>query len=54
MIRAGLIDRLQLFVIPVLLGAGVPLFPSEGASIPITLTGTESFGKGIVLLDFAF
>ena len=51
-IAGGLLERLELFVIPVLLGAGVPLFPSDAGARQMTLTGTEMYGKGLVKLDY--
>ncbi|OQO92775.1 deaminase [Saccharomonospora piscinae] len=33
-LRAGLIDELQLHVVPILLGAGVPLFDGIGSDMP--------------------
>lgn len=51
-IDAGALGRLELFVIPVLLGGGVPLFESGARPVPLRLAGTETFGKGIVRLDY--
>ena len=51
-IAAGLLDRLDLFIIPVLLGAGIPLFPSDAGPRQLALAGTEVFDKGIVKLDY--
>ncbi|MXU65785.1 dihydrofolate reductase family protein [Oceanomicrobium pacificus] len=51
-IEAGLIDRLQLFVMPVLLGGGVPLFRSEGAPKSLALQDVRRFDKGVVGLGY--
>lgn len=53
-IAAGALRRLDLFVIPVLLGAGVPLFPAgETPARGLTLDGTESYANGMVRLRYA-
>ncbi|GAO03697.1 dihydrofolate reductase family protein [Anaeromyxobacter sp. PSR-1] len=48
----GLLDELQVSVVPVVLGAGVPLLP---AALPGTLALTElkRFGRGLVQLRYA-
>ncbi|QBX99586.1 dihydrofolate reductase [Rhodophyticola sp. CCM32] len=50
-ISLGLLSRLELFIIPVLLGAGIPLYPA-GTAQALRLTDTEIFDKGIVKLDY--
>lgn len=50
----GLLDRLQVFVMPVLLGGGVPLFANSGAPIPMRLEGSKAFPDGSVMLDYRF
>ncbi|GLK70846.1 dihydrofolate reductase [Ancylobacter dichloromethanicus] len=53
-IAAGALDRLDLFVIPVLLGGGVPLFPAEATPARrLTLVETESYANGMVRLRYA-
>ncbi|MGZ4493851.1 MAG: dihydrofolate reductase family protein [Nocardioides sp.] len=46
----GLVDELRLYVHPVLLGAGRPLFTGESAGLG--LVETRSFGNGVVLLRY--
>jgi dihydrofolate reductase len=50
---AGLLDELHLTVVPVVLGAGKPLFdrPLPGGSMQ--LTGTRTFETGMVELRYA-
>ena len=47
------IDRLELFVIPLLLGGGVPLFAELRQQQRFDLTEAETFDNGIVRLDYA-
>ena len=49
----GAIDRLEVMVLPILLGAGVPLFPLGGGRSPLRLAGQETFPDGTVKLAYA-
>lgn len=49
--RHGLIDEYRLYVHPVVLGAGRPLFGPDLAR-PLTLTEHRGFGSGVVLLRY--
>jgi len=51
-IAQGLMHRLQLFLIPVLLGRGVPLFPHDGPLVSLTLTAQMTHANGVVALDY--
>jgi len=50
-LQAGAVDTLELYVMPVVLGRGVPLFtePCEG---PLTLVESKSFTNGVVKLVY--
>jgi dihydrofolate reductase len=53
LLEAGLVDRVQVAVIPVLLGGGVPLLPGPTARARLVLTGHRVYEKtGTVLLDY--
>jgi dihydrofolate reductase len=53
LLEAGLVDRVQVAVIPVLLGGGVPLLPGPGPGARLALTGQRVYEKtGTVLLDY--
>lgn len=49
--RAGLLDEVHLTVLPVVLGAGKPLF-GEALSEPLDLAGTRTFANGMVELRY--
>ncbi|NWH09582.1 MAG: dihydrofolate reductase [Alphaproteobacteria bacterium] len=49
---AGLIDLLELFVVPEILGAGVPLFPPGHAAFSLSFKGALAFPTGIVRLTY--
>jgi dihydrofolate reductase len=48
----GLITEHIVSVIPVLLGAGIPLFDGRGARETLRLASTKSFDNGIVQLRY--
>lgn len=53
LLLAGLVDTVELAVIPVLLGDGIPLLP-PGASTPLILSEVKALpGSGIVVLAYA-
>jgi dihydrofolate reductase len=52
LLRHGLLDRLDLLVFPVVLGGGKRLFSEPDGQVPLSLTGSESFGTGVVHLTY--
>jgi dihydrofolate reductase len=50
-LEARLIDELMLFVVPVLLGEGIPLF-QQVPPMDMTLAGTREFKTGLVELRY--
>jgi dihydrofolate reductase len=51
-LRAGLVDRFNLLVTPVLLGAGTPLFQGGFERSKWKLTLADAFDSGAVLLNY--
>jgi dihydrofolate reductase len=47
-----LIDEYRIYVHPVLIGKGKPLFPRPGTRIPLQLAETLTFGNGVVRLRY--
>ena len=54
LLEAGVVDTVEVAVMPVLLGGGIPLLPSPAGSATLTLTGHKVYQKtGIVMLEYA-
>ena len=49
---ADLVDRLRLGVVPVLLGEGIPLFPSGFAQRDFTLIENKTYSRGLIALTY--
>jgi dihydrofolate reductase len=54
-LEARLVDAVEVSVIPVLLGEGIPMLPARPSSgrFELSLTSIRSFGSGIVSLEYA-
>jgi dihydrofolate reductase len=50
--RLGLIDEFRLYVNPVVLGSGLPLFGSKSSRFDLKLTESKTFGSGVVGLFY--
>jgi len=52
LIRLGMIDEYRLFVQPVILGGGTPMFSALDNQISLRLVETRTFGSGVVFLRY--
>ncbi|MFF1558525.1 dihydrofolate reductase family protein [Streptomyces sp. NPDC058279] len=51
-LRHDLVDAYRIYVHPVRIGGGTPLFPPGYAPTPLRLEGTRTFGNGVVQLRY--
>jgi dihydrofolate reductase len=51
-LKADLVDELYLGVVPVLLGEGIPLFPSGFPQRNFALVENKTFSKGMIALNY--
>lgn len=51
-LKADLVDELYLGIVPVLLGEGIPLFPSGFPQRDFTLIENETYSKGLIALKY--
>lgn len=51
-LQLGLIDEYRLYIHPVVLGNGKPMFPNLRDRIRLQLVETRTFGSGVVLLAY--
>ncbi len=50
--EAGLVDTVEIAIIPILLGAGIQLLPSPADRIKLRLTAHQVYKSGIVSLEY--
>jgi dihydrofolate reductase len=50
--EAGLVDTVEVAVVPVLLGEGIPLLPGARKRIGLSLTGHKVYKTGMVSLEY--
>jgi dihydrofolate reductase len=51
--EAGLVDTVEVGVVPILLGGGIPLLPGPANRIGLKLTGHKVYKTGIASLEYA-
>src|ERR1700730_19094389 len=51
-LKADLVDELYLGIVPVLLGEGIPLFPSGFPQRDFQLTENKTYSKGLIALKY--
>ena len=52
LLSAGQVDRIEVTVVPILLGAGVPLLPGDARRVPLSLSKTKVYPSGMVSLRY--
>lgn len=52
LLDAGLVDRVEVAIVPVLLGRGIPLLPEREDEVRLRLRGQRSYPSGMVLLEY--
>ena len=52
MLADGLVEQLHLFVYPLTRGSGPRLFPEDATPQTLSLAASESYGNGVVYLDY--
>jgi riboflavin biosynthesis pyrimidine reductase len=51
-LRHDLIDEFRVYVHPLVIGRGKPMFRPSDAKVPLRLVETRTFGNGVVLLRY--
>jgi len=51
-LKAGIVKKLTVSVVPVLLGGGIPLFAALGGMVKLRNTAAKRFNSGLVRLDY--
>jgi dihydrofolate reductase len=52
LLAEGLVDKVEVAIIPVLIGAGIPLLPSPAGRSTLKLVGHKIYKTGIVALEY--
>lgn len=50
--QLGLIDDYQIYIHPVILGSGIPMFLTPAATADLTLFASQTFDSGVVFLHY--
>lgn len=53
LLAAGQVDSVEVTVVPILLGGGVPLLPPGAPRTPLALIGTHTYPSGMVTMSYA-
>ena len=51
-LAAGLVDELTVYVIPVLIGSGTPMFQALGRKLQLELLEERKFPNGVVFMRY--
>ena len=53
LLGVGLVDTVEVSIIPVMLGCGIPLLPSPAGQVNLKLVGSKTYRTGIMSLEYA-
>lgn len=53
LLDAGLVDTVEVGIMPVLLGGGIPLLPAPARQAKLELTGHRAYKSGVMALEYA-
>jgi dihydrofolate reductase len=53
LLAAGQVDSVEVTIVPILLGGGVPLLPPDAPRTALALAGTHTYPSGMVTLSYA-
>lgn len=53
-LERGALDEIEIYLIPELIGGGVPLFPATGFRASPVLLSAKTLGRGCVRLHYTF
>ncbi len=53
LLDAGMVDSIEITIVPVLLGGGIPLLPPGADRTTLALTSTHTYPSGMVTLSYA-
>jgi dihydrofolate reductase len=52
LMQLGLVDEYRVYIHPVVIGSGRPMFPPMSNSLRLELIGIQTIGSGVVLLNY--
>ena len=52
LVLAGQVDRVEVTIVPILLGGGIPLLAPGETRLPLFLSGTHTYPSGMVTLTY--
>lgn len=53
LLAGGQVDSIEVTIVPVLLGGGIPLLPPGGSRTELTLRNTRQYPSGMVTLTYS-